>query len=400
MNNVIYIFCALIVSTSSMAGELPLDQFLSQVKEQNLGLKQQKAGLDAAKANSVGIRLPPLNYTFIEMKEEGAGSGVKGYAVSQSIPFPTKLYFDHSARKYESLAQKESLIVGQNEILAEAKLAYVELWILQERLELLNTKKEILRQHLKLSRSAVRSDSFLSIHLLKAESDMDFLENEIESSTQKLQEKKSQLSEIINENPQSFNLIATEPPLSEAPEQMSLLVNHKIETFRYRLESFKEREAEAKSSWLPDFSLSYKEMGATSMSNAYKETMIGVTLPFLFFWEPNSEVKKNRAERLQAQLTYDREKRAGEVNTQILITKATSLLKQISNLKNKLLPRAEKRMKLVHNLAPRDMETLQDHRETMEAFPELKLAELELRMQYEATIAEISKIISKGGENE
>jgi hypothetical protein len=65
--------------------------------------------------------------------------------------------------------------------------------------------------------------------------------------------------------------------------------------------------------------------------------------------------------------------------------------------KNKLLPRAEQRMKIVHNLAPRDMETIQDHRETMEAFPNLKMAELELRMQYEETIAELEKYIANKG---
>lgn len=48
-------------------------------------------------------------------------------------------------------------------------------------------------------------------------------------------------------------------------------------------------------------------------------------------------------------------------------------------------------MKLVHNLAPRDMETLQDHRETMEAFPDLKLKALEIRRTYEETVAELLK---------
>lgn len=395
----IFFLNTLVFSITLNAAELSLDQFLAKVKEQNISLKQQSASLDAAKARSIGILLPPLNFGYIEMKEEGAASNIKGYELSQSIPFPTKLYFNHSARKLEALAEKESLIIGQNEILANAKLLYVELWVEQERLELLKSKKNILAQHLKLSRATVRSDSFLSIHLLKAESDMDFLENDIESVTQKLQEKKSQISEVINENPEVLNPVAMEPGFSEIPTPVGT-INHKIESLRYKLESYKERESEAKSSWLPDFNLRYKEMGATSMSNAYKETMIGVTLPFLYFWEPNSEVKKSRAERLQTELSYNREKRAAEINTEILFSKAKSLMTQLSNLKNKLLPRAEKRMKQVHNLAPRDIETLQDHRETMEAFPELKLAELELRMQYEATIAEISKIISKGGDNE
>ena len=50
-------------------------------------------------------------------------------------------------------------------------------------------------------------------------------------------------------------------------------------------------------------------------------------------------------------------------------------------------------MKAVHNLAPRDMETLQDHRETREAFPELQMKALELRLLYEETVTEIEKYL-------
>jgi hypothetical protein len=39
------------------------------------------------------------------------------------------------------------------------------------------------------------------------------------------------------------------------------------------------------------------------------------------------------------------------------------------------------------------METIQDHRETMEAFPELKMIELDLRVQYEEAIAELEKFV-------
>lgn len=51
-------------------------------------------------------------------------------------------------------------------------------------------------------------------------------------------------------------------------------------------------------------------------------------------------------------------------------------------------------MRLVHNLAPRDMETLQDHRETMEAFPGFKLKALDIRDQYEQTVTELEKFQS------
>jgi len=203
-----------------------------------------------------------------------------------------------------------------------------------------------------------------------------------------------------------FKPTALEPTLSQIPQKLSYQNlnsdgNYQLESSRLRLESFKERETIAKSSWLPDFSLRYREMVANSMSNRYNEVMLGVTLPFLYFWEPNSEVKKAKSESLRAALSFNREKKNLEAKTILLYEKAKSLLKQIENLKNKLIPRAEKRMRMVHNLAPRDMETIIDHRETMEAFPNLKMNELELRRQYEEVVAELEKYIpNKGQSNE
>ena len=80
---------------------------------------------------------------------------------------------------------------------------------------------------------------------------------------------------------------------------------------------------------------------------------------------------------------FEKQKRILDSDKVILFSRLESLKKQIDNLNNKLIPRAEKRMKLVHNLAPRDMETIQDHRETMETFPDLKLKSLDLRMAYD-----------------
>lgn len=128
--------------------------------------------------------------------------------------------------------------------------------------------------------------------------------------------------------------------------------------------------------------------------------MVGVTLPFAFFWQPNSESKAASSERLQAEYELEKQKRSIDADKKILIGRIESFKKQIDTLKQKLIPRAEKRMKLVHNLAPRDMETLQDHRETMEAFPELKMKLLSLRVDYEQAVSGLEKYLSKGSEHE
>lgn len=100
------------------------------------------------------------------------------------------------------------------------------------------------------------------------------------------------------------------------------------------------------------------------------------------------------AERLQGEYALAQEKRQIESRRENLVTKAEALKKQIEQYGSKIIPRAEKRMRFVHNLAPRDLETLQDHRESMEVFPELKLKALDLREQYEETVSELEKYIN------
>lgn len=249
----------------------------------------------------------------------------------------------------------------------------------------------MIEQHIKLSRAGSRSDSFSQIHILKAESDVDSLENEILMAERTIRNKQIEAAELINADPLQFKPIVQEPSATPPPANASLEKPHQLESARFTLESFRAREGEAKASWFPDLSLRYKEMGATPMYPRYNEVMIGVSLPFLFFWEPRAASSSASAQRLQAELEYSRESRKIETEKASLLVKAESLKRQLDNIKTKLLPRAEKRMRLVHNLAPRDMETLQDHRETMEAFPDLKLKALEYREQYEETVSELQK---------
>jgi hypothetical protein len=126
--------------------------------------------------------------------------------------------------------------------------------------------------------------------------------------------------------------------------------------------------------------------------------MVGATVPFAFFWETNAESGRAAAKRQEGEFLYEKERRRIDSARVTLFERASSLRRQLDQFTNELLPRAEKRMKIVHNLAPRDMETLQDQRETLEAFPDLKLRALDLREQYEKTIMELEKFASGDGQ--
>lgn len=391
--NVIFSILILFASSALAADErMSLDTFLKRAQEQNIDLKIESANVASAEAKAIGIDLPPPMIGFSQMRED-SGNKATGFEINQSIPFPTKLSSDYSARKFEAQAQAEMLGGRKKEILVTGKLLYLMLWQAQERIALLEEKKSVLQNHIKLARSSARSDSSAAVHLLRAESDLDLLDNEILVENQKLIEKQSEVAIYLNADPENFKIIASEPSLSEIPKLDGIENTYQVKALKYSLESFKSKESEAKSYWLPDFNLRYKKMDASSMADGYDEIMVGITLPFLFFWEPYSLSQSAGAQRMSAEYELIKQTRTLGAEKKSLLSRAESLKKQIENLKIKLLPRAEKRMKVVRNLAPRDMDTLQDHRETMEAFPDLKMKALDLRLEYETAVANLEKYV-------
>jgi outer membrane protein TolC len=388
------IFVLLITTTLKARAQTPftLDMFLKDVAEQNLSLHANAAAAEALTAKSVGLNLPPPMAAITQMEDQSGTAN--GFEVSQEIPFPTKLTSDQKARNFEAHAGRAELTVTKNEVLAQARFLFVSLWLTQERIKSLNSKKVAIQQHLKLSTASARSDSFLRIHVLKAESDLDLLDNEILEIEQVIREKQIQMAEYAGKNSVDFKPTLSEPPIAAIPEKNELSESPQIEMKRFALQALQARESESKSEWLPDFNLRYREMGGTTMTPKFSEVMVGITLPFVYFWEPHATSKSATAEKIKAEAELSQAKLSVGSRKAILTVRAESLKKQLEQINQKLLPRAEKRMRLVHNLAPRDMESLQDHREAMEAFPDLQLKALDLREKFEQTAAELSSFAS------
>ncbi len=396
MKTILY-FSILLAFPTAFAETMTLEDFLSKATTENLDLKIDNAKSEAADSKSIGVNIPPPMVGITQFREN-PGSTASGFEISQTIPFPTKLSKDHSARKLEAQMEQENRLGSQSQTLARGKYIYLTVWQSQQRLDVLSEKKVVLKDHIKLSKSVARSDSFAAIHVLKAESELDLLENEIESARQVVHEKQIEAALFINVDPLHFSLETLEPTLSLLPKINPNEKSHQIKALEFELESLKERESEAKSSWFPDLNIRYKEMAATGTSSKYNELLVGISLPFVFFWEPKSASNSASKSRLAGEFEFEKQRRLIDSDKSILLSRAESLKRQIDNLKNNLIPRAEKRMKLVHNLAPRDMETIQDHRETMEAFPDLKLKSLELRLDYELAVSSLEKYVCSPSE--
>lgn len=367
---------------------MTFDDFIKEIENQNLSLKIAKAKSDVSEAGAIGVKIPNPTIGYIK-RTDYSGNSANGVEFKQEIPFPTKITNDYEARKYEARSQQESYLGVKSEVFARARLIYFNLWKSQRLKEILKEKIKVIEDHVKLTRAIVRSDSFLKVHLIKAESDLEFLDNELIQADQQIKENSAIMAQFLDVDPNSFNPTLTEPPLIKIPNIQELDNPHQLEAKKLKVQSLKKREKEADAGWLPNFYVKYQDLSRTQMLPGYSMATVGVSLPFIFPWEPYSISKESAASSRQAEAEYRREKRTIEAQIKILFDKLDSLKKQLDNIDKRLLPLAKKRLAIIRNLTPRDIPTLQEYRETTENFPDLKLEELRVRTEYEETASAI-----------
>jgi len=383
---ILFALLLIVLCKISWASEFTLNHFLSEIEKSNLDLKVEESRNEAATARASGIRMPAPSFSLLQRRFES--DNANGFEVSQTIPFPGKISSEKEYREKAALAA-ESYQKGQiNSILSLARLIYIEYWLQSEVLSALNVKRKIIVDHIKLAKSGVRSDSMLKIHLLKAESDLDLLDNQILKEKQNLVEKKLRISELLNWPSGKLPPSPSEPPLSVLPNIQVEKVPQ-IRTLEHKVAMAQAKESENKQAWLPDFKLSLMKMNQAQMMPEFTQISVGITLPFAFPWEPKSRSNEASAIRKLTEYELQKGKRKIEYAQANIVSEAEALKAQMALIESKLIPRAKERMKIVHNIAPRDMNSLQDHRETMEAFTDLRLQVLSLRAKYEQIAAQL-----------
>lgn len=392
MNNAIRILTFLVLGlplqVRASGKPLTLNQFIKEVEAKSPVIAVEKANIEIAKARASGVRINPPMVGYMQMKD-GSGTN-RGYEISQEIPFPTKLSKDKEVRNLELETQKESSQFQKIALMADARLAYMDFWSTFSRLEIQKEKLEWLKHHIQITRSSSWSDTTAKVHLLEVESDADLLENEVITLGADLVAARSTLKSFAPElNVEEIIPVEPATPSLEIEKRKSspaVTLGEKELAAKSAFEEYK------KQSYLPDFFVRLRSFNGNEASPQSQELMVGISLPFLFFWQPKAEVAEASAQRLKAEAELQKTKIEFETRLSGLTKKIASNQMQLKNLKEKLIPRAERRMKLVQNLSTRTMEGLDQHKAVMLGLLDLKMKAIDLRIDYEKNIKEILKL--------
>lgn len=390
----------LTIADAAAGQKLSLSNVIELAAKNHPEIEVLKAKVSQTEARrQVGPSIPPPMVSLGTMGERGPFSGVMENSIelSQTIPFPTKLTSESKERSLEQKAAEAQLEARLLSLRTEAKAAYLELYRAREQITLLEEKRLALENHAKRIRSATLSDRMAQAHVIRIQTEIELSQNEIAKARQTETVSQGTLNVVMATDPTTPVPNLEPPPLSDLPKTIesttSVAQHPQLRALRSSTEAFEAGEDLAKSAWLPDFTIKYRynrRYDGVMPNNS--EVMLGVELPFLFFWQPQGRIAEARAQsegaRSQARQTEN------ELKLKLLKTRseAESFRTQLLNFSNQIIPQALRRMKLAHSASPTDMESLNEHRESMQSYVELKLAALNLRVDYEKAISELEAL--------
>lgn len=385
---------AILFISSPLAWGDSIVSFLSKVKSSNLEISSQSSIVSAAEAKSKGYSLKPPMFSVGEMKSMEGSAYV--YEFEQEIPLSNRLSSGKKSRELSYDLQKKESDFFTREKLFEARLAFISYWKNYEFIKYREEIRDWLKRHLSYAQS-IRSDSSASIYALEIESYLGLIENEISTIKSSLETDKAKLKELsFDENYDPGIPVIDE--VKSLPEASSISSVSEINLSRLKIAD--SNLSVAKSSYMPNLFFRAKKLDREMMTMPNQEIMLGIDLPFAFFWQPRAENAEAVANKYMAEAQYRRAVVESEAFKQSLKAKATILKNQMRTLKEISIPAAEKALKYSKNIAPRDMTGLETHRRILQDYVELKSQLLEIRMNYEDIYSNWSVLYAPGATNE
>ncbi len=401
---------SLLPPQSALAG-LTLKETLQEAHQANPELLALQAQAEASRLQAeTEFYLPPLQFGIGTMGFHGPlspdGHMQTSYQLSQQIPFPNKV-----ARRKEVAALEASAVQNraQSQVLAlelEVRIAYLDYWKAQRMQAFLNDRTSVLTAHTRRLKAGSLSTQLMQAHLVAAGSDLELIQNELETARQQEVSSRAALNALMGRDPFSPLLSAEEPPLSPLPPSPTPVLADQVGSAhpqvleaKSALQAAESRVSASKAEYFPDLTLSLRRNQNTPLAADASNTefSVGVSLPFLYFWQPRANLRAAQAKEFEAEAQV----RAKQNGIRLLLVQRfaelSSFRSQYLRFKNTILNESDHRMRIAHATAPTDMETLTEHRDASESSVELQIKALSVRADFEKALAAYESLVGMNG---
>jgi outer membrane protein TolC len=287
---------------------LSVKETISEALKSNPEILAAKRSYEAASARiwqaaSLSDPMVELEYDKITADRMLTGDPMKTYAISQDIPFPTKLYLRAKIASKLARVAYESYKAKEREILSEVKSAYAELFIVYRSIDVQKENRQILEQFLQVATPRYTLGKSTQADVLKAQVELARAENNLIILEQKRVSAQARLNILLNRDPkEEMGVPAPEEPVGftrslEDFYVMAKADNPELKAYRYAIERGKAAYDLSLNEFMPDFNLRFKQMVKKGRveENAWAG-MLGVTIPLWFFQKQAFGVKEMKAE--------------------------------------------------------------------------------------------------------
>ncbi len=299
-------FALIVFFGKASAEEAPfsLRAAIDEALQNNPEILAAKRAYDAANARiwqAASLNDPLIEFEYDRMTADRMLSGdpMRTYAISQEIPFPTKLYLRAKIAAKLAKVSYENYRTKERAVLSQVKAAYSELSVIYKSIEVEKENKGILEQFSAVAATRYSTAQGTQADALKAQIELAKVDNELIMLEQRRLTAQARLNVLMNKGPETeIGIPAPEGAVSfthslEKFYDITRENNPELKAYRYAIEKGKAAYDLSANELMPDFMIKFRQM----MDEDHEWAgMLGATVPLWFMEKQAFGIKEMKAE--------------------------------------------------------------------------------------------------------
>ena len=407
-------FFILALHTANAEEALSLKAAIDEALRSNPEISIVKRAHEAASARiwqAASLEDPMLEFEYDRMTADRdlSGNPMKTYAITQEVPFPTKLYLRAKIASKLAKIAYENYKTKERDIISKVKSTYAELSLVYKTVDVMKEQKNLLEQFSASATTRYSTDEGTQGDALRAQVELAKIDNELISLEQKRLTAQAKLNVLMNRDPKEELGV----PLSEGTVSFNHSLekfytaaeahNQELKAYRYAIERGKAAYDLSLNEFMPNFVVRFRQMvqGDRAVGKMWAG-MLGVTVPLWFFEKQAFGVKEMKAELEMIKSEYRMKENMVLFDVRDSYARVEANKRIVELYETAFLPQADEALKASlkgYSSAKMDFLTLIDSQRTLEEFKidhykailELRIAMADLEKAMGITIDELEE---------
>lgn len=305
----IILFLGVIHAAQTFSEErIELKTLIEEVRERNPDISAARERQKSARARIPQMRsLPNPMVSFLLKNEEM--ETMRGVSLSQTIPFPGKLYLQGEMAERATNMAEEMVRMTELEVLSQLRVAYYDLSLVYHHIQIVEKNKDLLEKLARTAEVRYAVGKAIQQDVLKAQVEVSRLLEELAILHQKKESLVAEINRLRNRSvdaplgrPAELGRGELKSTLEELT-QMAMENNPLLKGSLYSIEENSKGLSLSRQAFIPDLSL----MGSR-MTGGMRDTWefsVGMEVPLYFWTKEGKGVEEARANLDSARMRYE-----------------------------------------------------------------------------------------------